>query len=119
MSVAAFVWAAIAAGHGSMPEFKVYDGFWMMLGAATAVALLAPVIWRWPRERSLIVVVIASMVGSVAPLVISAMRHHLPLMARLRGSWMLAGADVVGPAIVVGFTCLWLALREETSRKPS
>ncbi len=82
-----------------MPEFKVYDGFWMMLGAAIAVMLVAPLVWRWPRERSLLVVVIAAVLGSIIPLAISAMTHGLPLMARLRGSWMLAGADMVGPAV--------------------
>lgn len=116
---AAFLWAARAAGDASMPEFKVYDGFWMMLGAAIAVALVAPVIWRWPRERSLPVIVVASIVGSVVPLAISAITHGLPLMARLRGSWMMAGADLVGPAIVIGFACLWFALRDEVPGRRS
>ncbi len=116
-AVTAFVWAARAADRASMPEFKVYDGFWMMLGATIAVSLVAPLVWRWRRERSLIVVVAASIIGSVVPLAISAMTHNLPLMARLRGSWMMAGADLVGPAIVVGFVCLWLALRDEMPRR--
>jgi hypothetical protein len=42
--------------------------------------------------------------------VISAVRHHMPILARLRGAWVLAGADLVGPAVVVGFVCLWLAV---------
>ena len=115
VALAAFLWAAKSAHDSSMPEFKVYDGYWMMLGAALAVSLMAPLIWRWPRERSLLVVVIASVVGSVVPLAISALTHNLPIMARLRGSWMLAGADLVGPAVVVGFTCLWLAVRDEAA----
>jgi hypothetical protein len=102
-----------------MPEFKVYDGYWMMLGAALAVGLVAPLIWRWPRERSLLVVVIASILGSIVPLVVSALTHNLPIMARLRGSWMLAGADLVGPAVIVGFTCLWLAVRDEAPGRRS
>jgi hypothetical protein len=102
-----------------MPEFKVYDGFWMMLGAAIAVALVAPLVWRWPRERSLLVVVMAAVLGSIIPLAISAATHGLPLMARLRGSWMLAGADMVGPALVIGFVCLWLALRDEVPGRRS
>jgi len=118
-AAAAFVWAARAAGNASMPEFKVYDGFWMMLGAAIAVALVAPLVWRWPRERSLLVIVIASIVGSVVPLAISAQRHRLPLMARLKGSWLMAGADLVGPAIVIGFACLWFALRDEVPGRRS
>jgi hypothetical protein len=100
-----------------MPEFKVYDGFWMMFGAALAVAVTAPFVWRWRRERSLIVIVVVSLLGSVVPLAISAARHGLPLMARLRGSWHLAGADLVGPAVVVGFACLWLAIRDQSPRR--
>lgn len=89
----------------------------MILGAAVAVGVVAPLVWRWPRERSLPLVVIASVVGSVVPLVISAFTHNLPIMARLRGSWILAGADLVGPAVVVGFTCLWLALRDNAPQR--
>jgi len=109
----AFLWAAWSAQSAAMPEFKVYDGFWMMLGAAIAVLLVAPVVWGWPRERSLLVIVIASVLGSIIPLAISAFTHRLPLMARLKGSWLLAGADLVGPALVIGFACLWFALRDE------
>ena len=118
-AAAAFLWAAKSAQSASMPEFKVYDGFWMMLGAAIAVMLVAPLVWRWPRERSLLVVVMAAVLGSIIPLAISAMTHGLPLMARLRGSWMLAGADMVGPALVIGFICLWLALRDEVPGRRS
>ncbi|HET6779107.1 MAG TPA: hypothetical protein VFH26_09480 [Gemmatimonadales bacterium] len=117
VALIAFVWAARSAHDSAMPEFKVYDGYWMMLGAALAVGLVAPLVWRWPRERSLPLVVMASVVGSVVPLVVSAFTHNLPIMARLRGSWMLAGADLVGPAVVVGFTCLWLAIRDEAPRR--
>ena len=119
VALAAFLWATKSAHDSSMPEFKVYDGYWMMLGAALAVGLVAPLIWRWPRERSLLVVVIASILGSIVPLVVSALTHNLPIMARLRGSWMLAGADLVGPAVIVGFTCLWLAVRDEAPGRRS
>ena len=115
VALAAFLWAARSAHDSSMPEFKVYDGYWIMLGASIAVGLVAPLVWRWPRERSLLVVVIASVAGSVVPLVVSALTHNLPIMARLRGSWILAGADLVGPAVVIGFTCLWLAVRDEAA----
>jgi hypothetical protein len=117
LALAAFLWAAKSAHDSSMPEFKVYDGYWMMLGAALAVGVVAAVVWRWPRDRSLPLIVIASVVGSVAPLAVSALTHKLPIMARLRGSWMLAGADLVGPAVVVGFTCLWFAVRDEAPRR--
>jgi hypothetical protein len=113
VALAAFLWAAKSAHDSSMPEFKVYDGYWMMLGAALAVGLVAALVWRWPRQRSLPLVVIASVVGSVVPLAISALTHNLPFMARLRGAWLLAGADVVGPALVVGFTFFWFAVRDE------
>ena len=119
VALTAFLWAAKSAHDSSMPEFKVYDGYWMMLGAALAVGVVAPLIWHWPRERSLLVVVIASIVGSIVPLVVSALTHNLPIMARLRGSWMLAGADLVGPAVIVGFTCLWLAVRDEAPGRRS
>jgi hypothetical protein len=39
-------------------------------------------------------------------------------MARLRGAWMLGGADVVGPALIVGFICLWFAVREYGTGRP-
>jgi len=97
-----------------MPEFRIYDGYRMMLGATLAVIAVAPFIWRWRRDRSLVVIALAAAVGSVIPLVISAVRHHMPILARLRGAWVLAGADLVGPAVVVGFVCLWLAVRAWT-----
>lgn len=115
-ALAAFSWAGWAAQDNAMPELRVYDGYRMILGAALAVAAVAPFIWRWRRDRSLIVVALAAGLGSVAPLIISAVRHHIPITARLRGSWTLAGADFVGPAVVVGFVCLWLAIREWSPR---
>jgi hypothetical protein len=113
-AVAAFAWAGFAAHESVMPEFNVYDGYRMILGATIAVIVVAPVIWRWRRDRSLIAVALAAAAGSVVPLVISALQYHIPLLMRLRGAWVMAGADLVGPAVVVGFVCLWLALREWT-----
>jgi hypothetical protein len=117
-AVAAFTWAGWAAHENAMPEFRVYDGYRMILGATLAVVAVAPFIWRWRRDRSLIVVALAAGVGSLIPLVISAAHYHIPIAARLRGSWTLAGADFVGPAVVVGFVCLWLAIREWTHVEP-
>jgi hypothetical protein len=111
-ALVAFAWALWAARESAIPTLRVYDGFWMMLGAAVAVMLVAPLVWRWPRERSLVAVAIASVVGSFVPLVVSALRFHMPIMARLRGSWILGGADAVGPALVIGFVCLWFAVRK-------
>ena len=110
-AIAAFAWAGWAAYDNAMPELRFYDGYYMMLGATLAVTAVAPFIWRWRRDRSLIAIAVAAAVGSIIPLVISAVRHHMPIVVRLRGSWILAGADLVGPALVVGFVCLWLAVR--------
>ena len=118
-ALAAFAWAGWAAHLASIPELWVYDGFWMILGASLAVILVAPLVWRWPRERSLVAVAITSALGSMVPLGILAWRHHIPLVARLRGSWMLGGADVVGPALVVGFICLWFAIRQYGTERSS
>jgi hypothetical protein len=107
-----FAWAGWAAHDNSMPELRVYDGYRMMIGATLAVIAVAPFVWRWRRDRSLLVIALAAAVGSVIPLVISAWKYGMPVLARLRGSWTLAGADLVGPALVVGFVCLWLAIRE-------
>jgi hypothetical protein len=111
-ALAAFAWAGWAAKESAMPEFKAYDGYWMILGALIAFAAVAPFVWRLRREVSLPIVALAAAVGCVAPLVISALRLGLPIRARLLGSWVLGGADLVGPAVVVGCLCLWLALRK-------
>jgi hypothetical protein len=111
-ALAAFAWAGWAAHASSIPELRVYDGYWMMLGAGITVIVVAPLIWRWPRERSLVAIAIATVIGCVVPLAVSAMKHNIPLMARFRGSWMLGGADAVGPPLVLGFLFLWFAIRE-------
>ena len=117
-------WLAVAAGAAllgfalyvartqSMPEFGVYDGWWMLLWGTVAVLAAAPLVWRWNRERSLGVIAVAALIGCWAPLVVSALRHGIPVMARLKGSWVLAGAGLVGLAVPLGFVCLWLAVRE-------
>lgn len=115
-ALGSFAWAAWASHTTAMPELRVYDGYWMMLGATVAFLVVAPLVWRWPRELSLIAIGVTAVVGSVVPLVISAFRYHMPLAVRLRGSWALGGADLVGPALVIGFVCLWLALREHGRR---
>jgi hypothetical protein len=116
IALASFICAAREAHNSSIPQIGVFDGFWMMLGATVAMLVVGPLVWRWPRERSLVAVALASVLGSVVPLAISAARHHMPLTARLRGSWVIGGADVVGPALVIGFVCLWFALREHGTR---
>ena len=107
-----FVWCVWASRSTSIPELRVYDGYLMLVGAAVVVGIAAPLVWRWPRERSLIAIALAATLGCVIPLIISALRHHIPLTARLRGAWMIGGADLVGPPLIIGFVSLWFALRE-------
>jgi hypothetical protein len=112
LALLCFGLALWAARSSSIPELRVYDGYMMVAGATLLVSLTAPVVWRWPRERSLVAIALASTLGCVMPLVISALLHHIPLIARLRGAWVLGGADLVGPPMIIGFVCLWFALRE-------
>jgi hypothetical protein len=112
-----FLLAAWEAHRSSMPFVKLYDGYWMILGAAVGMALVGPLVWRWPRERSLIAILVTAAAGSAAPLVISALRHHIPLAARLRGAWIIGGADVVWPTLIIGCMCLWFALREHGTER--
>jgi len=46
-AVASFAWAGWAAHDNAMPEFRIYDGYRMMLGATLAVIAVVPFIWRW------------------------------------------------------------------------
>ncbi len=114
--IAALGFATYVAWKESIPELHVYDGIWMLIWSAVAFVATAPLVWGWKREHSLAVVALASVIGCWAPLIVSALRHAMPIMARLKGSWVLAGAGVVGLAAPLGFTLLWLALREHTPR---
>jgi hypothetical protein len=119
VALAMFALAAWEARRSAIPFVKVYDGYWMILGAAIGMIVVGPIVWRWPRERSLIAIPVTAALGSLVPLLISALRHRMPLMARLRGAWVIGGADVVGPALVVGCMCLWFALREHGTERAS
>ena len=110
-AAAAFLLSGYSAVTESMPKLHIYDGYRMILGAALAVGAVAPIVWRWRRERSLPVVVIASILGCWLPIVWLAMRRHTPVMERVYGAWYLTGGDVVGTALPVGVACLWLAIR--------
>jgi MFS family permease len=112
-----FALAGWEAHRSALPFVKLYDGYWMILGAAIGMILVGPLVWRWPRERSLVAIMVTAILGSLAPLVISALRHHMPLMARLRGAWIVGGADIVGPALVIGCISLWFAVREHGSER--
>ncbi len=111
-----FGWVIWAAHTSAMPEFRIYDGYWMILGATVAILIAAPLVWRWPRELSILVIAVAAAVGCVVPLLVSALRQGMPLVVRLRGSWVLGGADLVGPPLVIGFVALWLAVRKYENR---
>jgi hypothetical protein len=104
-----------------MPEFHAYDGWWMLLGSAVAACVVAPLVWRWSRQRSLLAMVLAAVVGCWLPFVWLAHRGHIALWPRLKGAWFLMGADVIGAAVPVGVACLWLALRapDPPGRAPS
>jgi hypothetical protein len=100
----------------SLPWLQIYDGIWMFLGGVLAVALVAPIVWSWSRERSLVAIGLAAFVGTWLPLVMLAVRQHVPIWARIRGAWVLTGADIVGTALPIGMVCLWFALRAPTLR---
>jgi hypothetical protein len=108
--------AVYTARVESMPEFHAYDGWWMLLGATVAVTVVAPLVWRWPRQRSLPVIVLAAALGSWLPFVWLAHRGHVPLLPRIKGAWFLMGADVIGAVIPVVVACLWIALKEPDRR---
>jgi hypothetical protein len=114
LSLACFGWALWGARSSAIPELRVYDGYLMLFGAVILVGLAAPVVWRWPRERSLVAIAVAAVIGCTVPVAISAIRHHIPILARLRGAWTFGGADLVGPPVVIGFLCLWFAVREHS-----
>ncbi len=118
-AAAAFLLSGYTAVTESMPELRIYDGYRMMLGAALAVGAVAPVVWRWRRERSLPVVVVASILGCWLPIVWLALRRHTPIVERVLGAWYLMGGDVVGAAMPVGVACLWMALRGPDTSRPA
>jgi hypothetical protein len=110
-AAAAFLLAGYSAVTESMPELRIYDGYRMILGAVLAVGVVAPFVWRWRRERSLAMVIVASIVGCWLPIVWLAVRRGTPVIKRILGAWYLMGGDVVAGAIPVGVACLWLVLR--------
>jgi hypothetical protein len=116
LAAAALGLAAYTGYSQSMPSLHIYDGIWMFAGGVLAVALVAPLVWSWSREGSLAAIGLAALVGAWLPLVILAVRQQVPVWARIRGAWVLTGADVVGTALPIGVVCLWFALRAPTLR---
>jgi hypothetical protein len=108
---AALLLAGATAVRESLPEVGIYDGYWMLLGATLAVAAAVPLVWRWPRQRSLPVVVVLAVFGAWAPIAWLALRRHSAVLPRLKGTWYLMGGDVIGAAIPVAAACLWFAFR--------
>lgn len=113
-SLLLFAWCAITAFSEAMPEYHVYDGFWMLLGGAAGVGLAALLTRRWRREHALVLVAVLTVLGSWAPIALFAVRAHVPIWARFKGAWVLAGADIVGLALPVAAVLAWLALRDAT-----
>lgn len=96
----------------SDPVLRLFDGYWMLGGGFAAALLLAPFAWRWPRERALAGVALASLAGAWLPLAVLGLRAGVPVAARLRGAIFWSSADVIGLALPVGCTLCWLALQE-------
>ena len=90
----------------------IYDGLWMLAGAAVALALCVPLVWSWPRDRAIALLAIVTVVGSWTPLIALAIRAGIPILARLKGAVFFSSADVVGVALPVGVVCLYLAVKE-------
>jgi hypothetical protein len=105
-------WSGYAAVTQSMPEWHVYDGYWMLGGGTAGFALAALLARHWRRERALPVVGLLTLAGAWAPLALLALRAGVPVLARFKGAWVLTGADVVGLALPVAAILAWLALRE-------
>lgn len=109
------VWTAI---DQSMPEIGIVDGYWMVGGAVLGAAIIAPFAWRRRREQALVAVGLSTLLGAWLPLVVLALRAGVPVRARLKGAMFFSSADVIGLALPVGFTLLWLAIQEHRPRLP-
>lgn len=94
------------------PALRLYDGLWMLAGAALAIAVVGPMVWSWSRERALMAVALAVALGAWLPLVVLAMRAGIPVLARLRWAIFFSSADVIGVALPLGVVLAWLALKE-------
>jgi hypothetical protein len=91
---------------------RLYDGLWMLAGAAVAIAITIPIVRSWPRDWAIALLAVVTEIGAWAPLVWLALRAHISIPARLKGAIFFSSADVIGIALPVGVVCAWLALRE-------
>ncbi len=94
------------------PLLHLYDGLWMIGGAVLAFAVVAPLVRRWPRDHAMALIAGTVAVGAWSPLVFLALRARIPVLARIKGAIFLSSADVIGVALPVGATLVWLALRD-------
>lgn len=94
------------------PILRLYDGLWMFGGSSLAFAVIAPLVRRWRREPALALIAVGVAIGAWCPLVLLALRAHIPVLARLKGSVFFSSADVIGVALPVGATLAWLAFGE-------
>ena len=92
------------------PVLHLYDGLWMIGGACLAFALVAMLVRRWRREPALVLIAVGVAAGAWGPLVLLALRAHMPVVARLKGAIFLSSADIIGIALPVAATLAWLAL---------
>jgi hypothetical protein len=84
----------------------------MLAGAAVALAITIPIMKSWPRDRAIALLVIVTEIGAWAPLVVLALRAHIPVPARLKGAIFFSSADVIAVALPVAVVCAWLAVKE-------
>ena len=84
----------------------------MLAGAAVAIAITIPIVRSWPRDRAIVLLAVVTEIGAWAPLVVLALRAHIPIPARLKGAIFFSSADVIGVALPVGVVCAWLAVKE-------
>ncbi len=94
------------------PVLRLYDGLWMLAGAALATGLVGPLVWGWPRERALIALAAATALGAWLPLVVLAVHAGMPVLVRLKGAIFFSSADVIGVALPVGVVLAWLTFKE-------
>ena len=91
---------------------RLYDGLWMIAGAAVALTITIPIVRSWPRDRAIALLAFVTEIGAWAPLVVLALPAHIPIPARLKGAIFFSSADGIGVALPVGVVCAWLAVKE-------
>jgi hypothetical protein len=110
------------AGYVAVTEvdriLHLYDGLWMFAGAGVAFLPIAILVRRWRREAALAMIAAGVTAGAWLPLVLLAIRAHIPVLARLKGAIFLSSADIIGVALPVGATLAWLAVGDHRPSPP-